>query len=129
MVLERAEIIIRDGMMDEFLNVFIKSALPLTKRFTGLISFEAFRGVEDVHSVMFLAEWDSIEAHLASRSETAHAEFRSIVVPYTSSAKRTVHFSPVQTYGNVTRDRTTSLSETRKQNANSEDQATLLHRW
>ena len=95
MVLERAEIIVKDGMMDEFLHVFIKSALTLTKRFTGLISFEALRGVEDANSVMFLAKWESIEAHLASRPEAAHAEFRNIVVPYISGAKKTVHFSPV----------------------------------
>jgi len=95
MVLERAEIIIKDEMMDEFLDVFVSRALPLTRAFTGLISFDALRGVEDVCSVMFLAKWESIEAHLASRREPAHAEFRSIVLPYIAGAKKTVHFSPV----------------------------------
>ena len=97
MVLERAEISIKDGMMDEFLTVFASRALPLTETFTGLISFTALRGVEDPDSVMFLAEWESVEAHLASRVEPPHAEFRDIVVPYTSGAKQTVHFSPVGT--------------------------------
>ena len=97
MVLERAEISIKDGMMDEFLTVFVSRALPLTETFTGLISFTALRGVEDPDSVMFLAEWESVEAHLASRVEPTHAEFRDIVVPYTSGAKQTVHFSPVGT--------------------------------
>jgi quinol monooxygenase YgiN len=95
MVLERAEVIIKEGLMDEFIEVLVSKALPLTKSFTGLISFRALRGVEDANSVMFLAEWESIEAHLASRPEPAHAEFRSIVVPYTAGAKKTVHFSPV----------------------------------
>lgn len=95
MVLERAEVIIKDGKMDEFLEVFVRKALPLTAKFTGLISFKALRGVEDVDSVMFLAEWESVEAHLASRPEPAHEAFRQIVVPYTAGAKQAVHFAPV----------------------------------
>jgi len=95
MVLERAEVIIKDDLMDEFLEVFVSHALPLTACFTGLVSFEALRGVEDANSVMFLAVWESIDAHLASRPEPAHAEFRNIVLPYTAGAKRTVHFLPL----------------------------------
>jgi quinol monooxygenase YgiN len=94
MVLERAEIEIKDGLIDEFLEVFTARALPLTRQFTGCLSFRALRGVEYPNSVMFLAEWESVEAHLASRPEPAHAEFREIVVPYTSGAKQTVHFAP-----------------------------------
>lgn len=92
MVLERAEIVIKDGKMDEFLGVLSAKALPLTKTFTGIISFTALRGVEDENNVMFLAYWESIEAHLASRPEPAHAEFREHVLPYVISAKTTVHF-------------------------------------
>ena len=95
MVLERAEVFIREGMMDEFLEVLKSRALPLTAQFTGCLSFEALRGVEDADSVMFLARWESIDAHLASRPEPAHVQFREIVLPYTSGAKPTVHFDPV----------------------------------
>ena len=96
MVLERAEIQIRAGAIEEFLEVFRAKALPLTASFTGCLSFRTLRGVEYGDSVMFLAEWVSIEAHLASRQEPAHAEFRAIVVPYTTSAKETVHFAPIE---------------------------------
>ena len=95
MVLERAEIVIKDGMMEEFLGVLAEKALPLTETFTGILSFAALRGVEDANNVMFLAYWESIEAHLASRPEPSHAEFRSHVLPYVASAKTTVHFDPV----------------------------------
>jgi heme-degrading monooxygenase HmoA len=94
MVLERAEIIIKDGKMEEFLQMFANKALPLTETFTGIISFTVLRGVEDEKNVMFLAYWESIEAHLASRPEPAHAQFRTYVLPYVESAK-TVHFEPV----------------------------------
>ena len=93
MVLERAEIIIKPDMMEEFLVVLKEQALPLTAQFTGCLSFRALRGVEDADSVMLLAEWESIEAHLASRPEPAHEEFRRIVLPYTAGAKPTVHFT------------------------------------
>jgi quinol monooxygenase YgiN len=95
MVVERAEVFIREGLMDEFLVVLTSKAIPLTREFTGLLSFRALRGVEDLNSVMFLAEWESVEAHLASRPEPAHEQFRQLVRPYTSGAKPTVHFDPV----------------------------------
>lgn len=95
MVLERAEVFIREGMMEEFLEVLRSQAIPLTRQFTGCLSFRAMRGVEDVNSVMFLAEWISIEAHLASRPEPAHEAFRRLVLPYTAGARPTVHFDPV----------------------------------
>lgn len=95
MVLERAEVFIREGKMEEFLDVLKSQAIPLTAQFTGCLSFRALRGVEDANSVMFLAEWESVEAHLASRPEPAHAAFRRIVLPYTTGAKPTVHFGAV----------------------------------
>jgi quinol monooxygenase YgiN len=96
MILERAEIVIKDGMLDEFLTVLVEQAIPLTRTFTGIISFTALRGEEDAGNVMFLAEWESLEAHLASRPEPAHARFREIVLPYVAEARTTVHFHPVQ---------------------------------
>lgn len=96
MILERAEVIIKDGMMDEFLGVLVEQAIPLTQTFTGIISFTALRGEEEASNVMFLAEWQSLEAHLASRPEPAHARFREIVLPYVAAAKTTVHFNPVK---------------------------------
>jgi quinol monooxygenase YgiN len=96
MILERAEITIKPGMMDEFLEVLTGEAIPLTQTFTGIISFTALRGEEDADNVMFLAEWESLEAHLASRPEPAHARFREVVLPYVSSAKTTVHFHLVK---------------------------------
>jgi quinol monooxygenase YgiN len=96
MVLERAEITIKPGMMDDFLTVLCEQAIPLTQTFTGIISFTALRGEEDADNVMFLAEWQSIEAHLASRAEPAHAHFRELVLPFVAAAKTTVHFHPVK---------------------------------
>lgn len=96
MILERAEITIKPGMMDEFLDILTDEAIPLTQTFTGIISFTALRGEEDADNVMFLAEWQSLEAHLESRPEPTHARFRELVMPFVASAKSTVHFHPVK---------------------------------
>lgn len=95
MILERAEVIIKPGMMDEFLEVLRRDALPLTALCTGCLSFRALRGLEDADSAMLLAECESLEAQLASRPEPTHARFREIVVAYMSGAKATVHFQPI----------------------------------
>lgn len=95
MVLERAEIFIKPGMMDAFLEVLNGEAIPLTRTFTGIISFKAMRGVEEPNSIMFLAEWPSIEVHLESRPEPAHAKFRELVMPFVDHAKVTTHYQPV----------------------------------
>jgi quinol monooxygenase YgiN len=95
MVLERAEIAIKPGVMEEFLEAFRVQALPLTATFTGCLSFRAFKGVEHPDHVMLLAEWTSLEAHLASHPEPAHARFREIVLPYVDHPIGTVHFEPI----------------------------------
>ena len=95
MVLERAEIVIQEGRMEEFVEVLRTKAIPLTGQFTGLISFRALRGVEDVNSAMFLAEWESVEAHLASRPEPAHEQFWQLVLPFVVGSRSIVHFDPV----------------------------------
>ena len=82
-------------MMDEFMEVFRATAFPLTQKFTGCLSFTALRGVEDEDNVMFLAEWESVEAHLASRPEPAHEKFRQVVRPYVEHPVATVHFEPI----------------------------------
>lgn len=95
MVLERAEIAILPGMMDEFLAMFREQALPLCQQYTGCLSFKAMRGVEHPDHVMFLAEWTSIEAHIASRSEPAHVRFRELVLPYVDHPIGTVHYEQI----------------------------------
>jgi quinol monooxygenase YgiN len=96
MVLERAEITIKEGMLEEFLAVFRAKALPLTETFSGCLSFRAIQCVEYPHRVMFLAEWESIEAHHTSRLEQDHTAFREMVLPFVSSAQETVHFTTIE---------------------------------
>lgn len=95
MVMERAEFLVKEGMEDELLTVLREKALPLTASYTGCLSFKAMQCVEHPGTIMFLAEWESIEAHIASRGEPAHAAFRELLLPFAAGARETVHFTQV----------------------------------
>jgi quinol monooxygenase YgiN len=95
MIVERAEIIVQPGRMEEMIKVLREEALPLTASFEGCLSFRALRGVEDADSVMLIAEWESLEAHLSSREAPEHARFRELVLPFAAGAKPTVHFEDI----------------------------------
>jgi quinol monooxygenase YgiN len=92
MVLERAEFHAKPGMGDAVVQVLQAEGLPLTANYTGCLSFQALRCVEEPDTIMFLAEWESIEAHIASRAEPAHVAFRELLVPFAAGARPTVHF-------------------------------------
>lgn len=95
MVLERAEFLVREGLEEQLLTVLREQALPLAASYTGCRSFKALRCVEHPGTIMFLAEWDSIEAHHASREEPAHVRFRELLMPFAAGARETVHFTEV----------------------------------
>ncbi len=92
MVLERAEFTAQEGKGDAVAEVLKQRGLTLAATYTGCKSFRAIRCVEYPETFMFLAEWDSIEAHQASRLEPAHVEFRELLLPYAAGARETVHF-------------------------------------
>jgi quinol monooxygenase YgiN len=96
MVLERAEILIKPGMLDEFLEVMQTKALPLTETYTGCLSFKAMQCVEYPDRVMFLAEWESVEAHQKSRLEPDHTQFRDMILPFGAGGAETVHFTLIE---------------------------------
>ncbi len=95
MVVERAEFFVKPGMADALVDLLRATALPLTASYTGCQSFKALRGVENPDSIMFLAEWDSVEAHHESRRQPEHVEFRELLIPFAAGANPTVHFEVV----------------------------------
>lgn len=96
MVLERAEIHIKEDLVEEAVRLLSTRGLALTKQYTGCRSFKVMQCVEHPERIMFLAEWDSIEAHQESRHEPSHVEFREMLLPYAAGAVPTVHFVEVE---------------------------------
>lgn len=95
MVIERAEFMAKEGMGGEVAELLRTKGLALAATYTGCRSFKALRCVEYPDTIMFLAEWDSIEAHQESRHEPAHVQFRELLLPYAAGARETVHFTEI----------------------------------
>lgn len=95
-VLERAEIHIKEDLVADAVRLLRTRGLALTRQYTGCRSFKVMQCVEHPDRIMFLAEWDSIEAHQESRHEPAHVEFREMLLPYAAGAVPTVHFIEVE---------------------------------
>lgn len=94
-VIERAEFAAREGEGDVVAEILHTRGLPLAATYTGCTSFKALRCVEYPDTFLFLAEWESIEAHELSRQEPAHVEFRSLLLPHAAGARETVHFTEI----------------------------------
>jgi quinol monooxygenase YgiN len=95
MVIERSEFHAQEGKADEVVALIRSRGLALAAQYTGCIAFHAYRCVERPNSIMLLAEWESIEAHLESRQEPAHVEFREMLLPYAAGAEPTVHYTRI----------------------------------
>jgi quinol monooxygenase YgiN len=95
-VIERSEFHLQDGKADEVAALIRSRGLALGAQFTGCTSFQAYQCVEKPNSIMVLAEWASIDAHLESRSEPVHVAFREMLLPYAAGAEPTVHFIEIR---------------------------------
>ena len=84
MLLERAELQIREGMEHEFSAAMKSSGLALLASVPGVKSVQLGRGVENPQKFMLLVEWDTMDAHTAFKSSPTMAEFRSLLKPFST---------------------------------------------
>ena len=84
MLLERAELQIREGMEQEFSAAMKSSGLALLASVPGVKSVQLGRGVENPQKFMLLVEWDAMDSHAAFKSSPAMTEFRSLLKPFSA---------------------------------------------
>lgn len=84
MLLERAELQIREGLEQEFSAAMTKSGLALLASVPGVKSVQLGRGVENPQKFMLLVEWDSLDSHTAFKGTPAMVEFRALVKPFST---------------------------------------------
>lgn len=82
MLLERAELEIKPGAEEAFLQVMLERGLPLLTAAPGVKWAKIGRGVESPAKFMILAEWESLEAHAAFNQSDAAPGFRQLFAPY-----------------------------------------------
>ncbi len=82
MLLERAELLIKPGVEDEFAATMQERALPLLRADPGVVAVQFGRGVENPSKFMLLVEWTSLEAHAAFKSSATYMPFVQTFGPY-----------------------------------------------
>ncbi len=82
MLLERAELIIKEGLEEEFAAAMSGPGLDIVNAFPGAKSVRLGRGVENPGKFMLLIEWETLDAHTAFTQAPIFADFRAIIAPY-----------------------------------------------
>jgi heme-degrading monooxygenase HmoA len=82
MLLERAELLIKEGLENDFAAAMKERGIPLLASVPGVKSVSMGRGVEDPGKFMLLVEWESLEAHTAFAQSAVFAPFRQVISPY-----------------------------------------------
>ena len=85
MLLERAEVTIKEGLEEDFAAVMNDRGLPLLTSVPGVRWAKIGRGVENPAKFLFLVEWESLDAHAAFGKSPANPEFRQLFAPYSES--------------------------------------------
>ena len=92
MLLERAELTIREGMEEQFAAAMRAEGVPLLLGVPGVNSVKMGRGVEHPHKFMLLVHWDSMDAHAAFGGSPASKALRAVISPF-STAGAMEHFA------------------------------------
>jgi len=83
MLVERAELLIKEGAAEEFAERMAASGLDLLSGIDGVKAVSFGRGVENPGKFMLLIEWQSMDAHLAFKKDPKYAQFRALLAPFT----------------------------------------------
>jgi len=82
MLVERAELLIREGQEDSFYAAMKNQGMGMLKSVPGVISANLGRGVENPGKFMLLVEWANIDAHAAFNKTPVCGEFRALIRPF-----------------------------------------------
>ena len=82
MPLERAEILVKEGLEEDFVVAMNEHAIPILSGASGVNSVKLGRGVENPSKFIMLVDWESMDAHTAFRSSQAYPEFSKQFGPF-----------------------------------------------
>jgi heme-degrading monooxygenase HmoA len=83
MLIERAELLIKDGSEEAFATVMAERGLPLLSSLEGASDVRLGRGVENPRKFMLLITWTSMDAHMAVTKLPVFETFRELIGPFT----------------------------------------------
>ena len=79
MLLERAELLIKEGQEEAFAAAMKDAGIGLLKSVPGVESVNLGRGVENPGKFMLLVEWADMDAHAAYNKSAACGELRALI--------------------------------------------------
>jgi heme-degrading monooxygenase HmoA len=82
MLLERAELLIKEGQEEGFAAAMQAQGIAILAAVPGVRKVNVGRGVENPGKFMLLVEWESLEAHAAYSKSAVCGEFRAMVGPF-----------------------------------------------
>jgi heme-degrading monooxygenase HmoA len=82
MLVERAELLIKEGSEEEFAKRMDDTGLDLLSGLDGVKAVSFGRGVENPGKFLLLIEWQSMDAHIAFKKDPRYAQFRALLAPF-----------------------------------------------
>lgn len=92
MVLEIAILPCRDGNSAGMLKAMAEAGTPALLACPGCNAVKVLPGVENPGTVVFLVEWDSMEAHAAAKNTDSFAAFKTAAGPFFGDGATMQHF-------------------------------------
>lgn len=92
MILERAEIIVKDGQETAFAEVMEAEGLAILSAAKGCHSAKLGRGVEAPSKFILLLEWDSVDDHVTLTKTAEFEKFKQLVGPFFGGPSNMEHF-------------------------------------
>ncbi len=83
MLVERAELLIKDGSEEGFAAAMAERGVPLLSGVAGASDVRLGRGVENPRKFMLLITWETMDAHIAFTKAPLFQTFRELLGPYT----------------------------------------------
>ena len=85
MLLERSEILVKEGQEEGFAAAMQELGLGLLRSVPGALSVTVGRGVENPDKFMLLVEWQNMAAHAAYNKSPTCGEVRKLIGRFSKS--------------------------------------------
>ena len=92
MDLEVAIMPAKGGAAESLINAMNEKGAAALRSCRGCLSVKYYPGVENPGSVLFLIEWDSVDAHNAAKDEDGFKAFIDAILPYFGEGASMQHF-------------------------------------
>ena len=84
MLVERAEIIVREGEEDRFATGMGGRGVAILTAQDGVMAVSFGRGIENPSKFMLLITWATMDAHMAFTKAVIFDEFRGLISPFST---------------------------------------------